>query len=120
MKKNYNELNKIEKKIAIRKYTDPQSKFIFPIFISIIIIGYYLYEFVSNLFIIPLIVCSMLIFMLKNKRNIKELKNKKIEITKEDYIKYGYSFELEKKKDNVSKKEKVGKNIKKRKKSNNK
>lgn len=120
MKKNFNELNKIEKKIAIRKYTNPRSTFVFPIFISLIIIGYYLYEFVSNLFIIPLIICSLLVFIFKNKKIEKDLVNKEIELTKEDFIKYGYSFELEKKKENVSKKEKVGKNNKKRKKSNNK
>lgn len=119
MKKNFNELNKVEKKIAIRKYTNPHNSFVFPIFIVLIIIGYYLYEYVSNLFIIPLIVCSILTFVLKDQKTKKELKNKVIELTKEDFIKYGYSFELEKKKENV-KKEKVGKKNKKRKKSNNK
>ena len=116
MKKKYNELNKLEKKIAIRKYKKNNSTFVFPVFISLIIIGYYLYEYVSNLFILPLIIISFLIFWYDKKKTEKEFKNILVEIKKEDYIKYGYNFEIEKKE--------VNKDVKKRrernKKSNNK
>ena len=39
MKKKYSELNKLEKKIALRKYKKTNSTFVFPVFISLIISG---------------------------------------------------------------------------------
>lgn len=118
MKKNFNELNKIEKKIAIRKYYNSNNSFVFPLFISLIIIGYYLYEYVSHLFIFPLIIFSFLIFIFKDNSIKKKLKNENIKLTKEDYIKYGYTFELEMKEKNG--KEKMEKVNKKRKNKKNK
>lgn len=118
MKKKYSELNKLEKKIAIRKYKKTNSTFVFPIFISLIIIGYYLYEFVSNLFIIPLIVVAIAIFVFDKKKTEKEFKDILVEIKKEDYIKYGYNFEIKEKE--VKKDVKKERKPKRSKKSNNK
>lgn len=114
MKKKYTELNKLEKKIAKRKYKRTSSTFVFPVFISLIIIGYYLYEYVSNLFILPLVIIAILIFWYDNKKTDKEFENLLVEIKKEDYIKYGYSFEIEGKVLNKNVKEKKSQRSKKR------
>lgn len=104
--KEYKKLTLIEKKIAARKHSamNTKSKYSFPIMIILIVISYYIYEYVNN-YILPVIILIAIIFYIIHEIKLRRWFNKnRIILTKKDFILYGTDYEIEKGCKNVKEK----------------
>ena len=99
--KKYKDLSYTEKKIASRMYSKQckKSKFLFPLMILIIVVSYYIYEYITKLILPVLLVIAVILYII-NSINVKKWFDKNnIKISKKDILIFGTNYEIEKSKE---------------------